>query len=103
MTNSIESLTESDARELMRESMMILSDRITSDAARIFNDDYSDDDTDYFPARAATLARFIFILTNADESLLDALRDIATNRDNALDDYETCDIDMPLDDYLIRD
>lgn len=105
MIKSIESLTAHDARELMRESLMILSNRIQSDAARIFNDDFSDDDTDYFPARASTYARLTFILTNADDDAdyITAMRDIQSNRDNSLDDLMTCDIALPIDEYLIDD
>ena len=103
MNKSIESLTANDARELLRESMMQLADRIQSDAARIFNDEFDDDDTDYMPARANTLARFIFILTNAtdDADYITAMRDIQSNRDNSLDDLQTCDFDLAIDEYFL--
>lgn len=85
---------------LMNDTLDALAARMIDDRAAMRANRFSDDDTDYFPARAETCYNLTFLLTqyphdlDADD-LLAALR-----TDDFLIAYRTCDLDLPLDETL---
>ncbi len=97
--NSIDSLTDATAREMMISTARILNDRIRIDIDAIANDEFSDDDTDYIPARARILSILMNALADIDISPSDALRELISD-DDFIIDIEGCDIALPLS-YLI--
>lgn len=88
--------TNDAARELMLATLLALSTRMIDDAARIAADDFSDDDTDYFPARANAYAQLTFALTTCDFTPLDMLDRLLHDYD-FINDIITCDTNLPLD------
>lgn len=98
-------ITDDDiARRLLLDSARMLQLKIAADIERIANDDFSDDDTDYMPARAATLSNIIAALANIDITPADALAtfiapaadDPITAIDYASTDLDTTDFTTPL-------
>lgn len=67
-------MTDADALSIMLPTMTTLAAAVADDAARIALDHFSDDDTDYMPARANALAALISALATTDETPADALR-----------------------------
>ena len=88
--------TNDDARALMMTTARILTTRMLHDIDRLANDDFSDDDTDYMPARANTVAALIFATASVDETPLESLTRLLASHD-FIDDLLTCDTDLPLD------
>lgn len=88
--------TDDAALSLMLAMHAHLATAIAADAARIAALDFSDDDTDYFPARANTFAALTFAITT-DYFYLDNFNRLMHDRD-FIDDLLTIDTpDFPLD------
>lgn len=94
-------MNESDARTMMIDSLDLLLDKMTADAAKLRANDFSDDDTDYFPARASIASTLIIHLTHIphESTALDALAEMISS-EYFLDDLTTCDYDIPLAEYF---
>ncbi|AVR56881.1 hypothetical protein PBI_TRISCUIT_6 [Microbacterium phage Triscuit] len=63
----LDALDDEYALHLMRTSLTTVSEQVAKDAARTVVDDFSDDDTDYFPARAGVQMQLISALTQLDD------------------------------------
>lgn len=89
-------LTDDTALHLMRSTLMLLAPAVAIDADRIIRDNFSDDDTDYFPARAAVLHKLIFTLTNLDDiPHTELFRRLLADPDFVLD-VITTDMNLPI-------
>lgn len=97
--------SDDDLRPIILESIALLHTQIALDIAALTDDRFSDDDTDYFPARADTLAYLIATMTAAHEyPLSDAIHDLLTRDDHSdhLLDLPTCDFDTPFHNLMRR-
>jgi hypothetical protein len=88
-------LSDADATALLIDSHRILLSRINDDAERIYSDSFSDDDTDYFPARATILSHLTSILCDIDTTHADSMRRFFDDHEICID-LLTCDLDMPI-------
>lgn len=88
-------MTDDDARSLMTASLITLTERAAHDARLIAALDYSDDDTDYMPARARTLAALTSALLN-DLTPAESLRFLLSD-DDFCADLITADIALAID------
>lgn len=88
--------SESELRSIYIDSIRLLRDKTAADLTHLIDDNYSDDDTDYFPARAQTLSNLIADLTASYEyPLSQSIADTIAS-DDRLADLITCDFDFPL-------
>jgi hypothetical protein len=106
MTNTNPDFPEFDTATLntaLHASIAQLILALNDDAARIAADNYSDDDTDYFPARAATYSNLIALLTTADsiDDLPDSLAFMIDHDEYFLRDLDTADITLPITTLLL--
>src|SRR6187402_939564 len=68
----LDALTDDTATDLMRRALIATTEQMTLNNARILADDFSDDDTDYFPADAECAYYLTAALTTLDSSPRDA-------------------------------
>lgn len=87
------------ARSIMMNSLDLLMIKSLDDARLIRNDDFSDDDTDYMPARAECIFIIIAALTNSDITPAESL-DILINDPNCRDAFTTSDMRTPFSDLI---
>jgi hypothetical protein len=83
-------LDDDTALELMRLDCLALATKCADDARRLMTSDFSDDDTDYMPARAAILSDLIASIANSDMTPADALIECLNNDDFRMN-LECCD------------
>lgn len=65
--------TDDAARALMTSTMLAMIPQLANDAARLANNDFSDDDTDYMPAIANAYAALTAATATADTDPLESL------------------------------
>lgn len=80
----LDALSDDQALGLMVSSLTTLAAAVHEDSLRIANSDYSDDDTDYMPARAAALSALTSALLS-DFDPAEALRHLLADDDFILD------------------
>lgn len=95
----LDAISDAELRILLADSAAILASRImTLDIPALRDDSFSDDDTDYFPARAQLLSLLIDMLANIDDSLHESLnRSLANDSNDLINALITCDINLPID------
>lgn len=87
-------MTDAIALEMMRGTIAVLAPCVANDAIDILEGNYSDDDTDYMPARAGALASLIYSLIAVDDSYLTELTNLLSDLDFVMN-IMTSDIKLP--------
>lgn len=95
----LDALSDDALRLIITESATILATCILiNDMPALRDNAFSDDDTDYMPARARLLSSLISMLANIDDELRDSLdRLIADESHDFLDDLLCCELELPID------
>ena len=95
----LDAISDDALRLIIAESATILASCIlTDDIPALRDDDFSDDDTDYIPARARLLSLLIAMLADIDDSLRESLnRFLADDSADFIDTLICCDIELPID------
>lgn len=100
-------MTNEMIRTSILSSIHTLHTQIADDIARIDHRDFSDDDTDYFPARASMLTMLITMMMNEHHTdlttQLDDLLAITDPDDDRAMTMTTIDIDLPFLDLFPDD